>query len=167
MSSSNNNNKSSSNNNSTVTFYSNPYFTFRDGIDHIVLDTDDMVRVTIRQLQGEVSIKGWEVSGHHQDTTELWKDLQTMEDLSLRILHSIQDRHVLAKKQRSTIDSFLAKLPLFQQHDMPDDLTDFDAVLQQRLETMQRALLNAQVFVENKKKRFLRLRKMWTSIRNN
>jgi len=161
------NNNSSSNNNSTVTFYSNPYFTFRDGIDHIVLDTDDMVRVTIRQLQGEVSIKGWEVSGQHQDTTELWQDLQTMEDLSLRILHSIQDRHVLTKNQRSIIDSFLAKLPLFQNDDMPEDLIDFDAVLQQRLETMQLALLNSQVFVENKKKHFLRLRKMWNSIRNN
>jgi len=158
---------SSLNNNSTVTFYSNPYFTFRDGIDHIVLDTDDMVRVTIRQVEGEVSIKGWEVSGQHQDTTELWRELKTMEDLSLRILHFIQDRRVLTKKQRSIIDSLLAALPLFQNDDMPENLIDFDAVLKERLETMQLALLNARVFVENKRKRFLRLRKMWNSIRRN
>jgi len=154
--------------NKGLKFYTNPdfIFLFSDDVATISLDNDDQFRTTITDLDNEVLRKSNELAGWHQDPTQLWKELHTLDLVAARMLTAISEERNLSRNLFIEIHSNLEALTEFNDSKAPQDLDGFDEVVRKRLEMLDCVAINSRVALNNRRKRFPRLRRMLTKISN-
>jgi len=150
--------------NKGIQFYTNPanLFSFPNGADAVSLENDGQFNQIISDLHNEILMKSSEITGTHQEPTQLWQELRTLDLVASRLLAALLERS-LRHDQRTAIQSNIEALAEFVAAPVPQDLETFEETVQKRLTTLERAVVNSRYAISNRK-RFPRLRKMWTKL---
>ena len=153
--------------NKGIQFYTNSdyIFSFPNGADAVSLENDAQFNQIISDLHNEILMKSSELAGTHQEPTQLWQELRTLELVASRLLAALLNERSLRKDQRRAIQYNLEALAEFVAAKVPQDLDSFDVAVQERLKNLERAIINARFAINNRKKRsFPRLNRMLTKL---
>ena len=152
--------------NKGIQFYTNPdyFFAFPGGAAAVSLENDGQYFIAIKSVHGEVLMKSEEITGSHQEPTQLWQELHTLELVASRVLTALNEERSLTKAQRKEIESNLEALSEFLDAEAPQDLKTFDQIVQQRLGILECAVAIGYRANSNRRKRFPRLRRMLTKL---
>ena len=149
-----------------IHFYTNPHFTFAAGADAVSLENDGQYFLAITSLFNEMAIRSYELPGSHQEPTQLWQELETIEQVASRILRKLTEERSLPRIRREEIEKNLTKLEAFLDTEVPEDLHTLNEARQQRLKNVEWAVINARLCFNSTthRKRFPRLRRMLNKI---
>jgi len=154
--------------NKGIQFYTNPayIFSFPSGVEAISLKNDAQFNQIIIDLNNEILMKSSELSGTHQEPTQLWQELRTLDLVASRLSAALLERNIRTD-QRKAIQLDLEALAEFIDAAMPQDLDTFDETVRKRLATLESAVINSRIAINNnRRKRFSRLRRMLTKLGN-
>ena len=109
-------------------------------------------------------MKSSEITGTHQEPTQLWQELHALGLVASRLLAALLERNLREDQRRAIQQDLEALAEFIDATPVPQDLDTFDEILQKRLTTLESAVINSRIAINNRRKRFPRLRRMLTKL---